>query len=344
MNMHQHPVALLYGAVADSAPADEQDTLVQVEAVAHTLKTMGYRIKHLPLTLDLESGRWQLRQTRPLLVFNLVESVAGKGRYIHLAPALLEESGLPYTGASLAATFLTSNKLIAKQLLASAALPTPPWHCPGTRDQNIETNGPWIVKSVWEHASIGLDDASLVATPQQLTQTIAKQQMRFGGDWFGERYIDGREFNLTLLASPTGFEVLPPAEIEFPDYPPDKPRIVGYAAKWNTTSFEYQHTPRRFAFPASDQPLLATLKSLALRCAALFQLRGYARIDFRIDRMGQPWILEVNTNPCLNPDAGFIAAAAQAGLDLQAVIARIVADALNRKPTEQAFRSPDWAA
>jgi D-alanine-D-alanine ligase len=119
-------------------------------------------------------------------------------------------------------------------------------------------------------------------------------------------------------------QVLPPAEIDFSAFPPDKPRIVGYRAKWQADSFEYQNTPRRFDFPSADGPLLEQLRSLSLRCWALFGLRGYTRVDFRVDRDGRPWILEINTNPCLSPDAGFAAALQQAGIPFETAIQRIL--------------------
>ena len=120
--------------------------------------------------------------------------------------------------------------------------------------------------------------------------------------------------------------MLPPAEIVFDGYPPGKPRIVGYRAKWDAESFEYRHTVRSFEFERRDAPLVDSLRSLALRCWELFGLRGYARVDFRVDAAGRPWILEVNANPCLSPDAGFAAAAARAGLSFERVVERIVGD------------------
>ncbi|MCX5821807.1 MAG: D-alanine--D-alanine ligase, partial [Deltaproteobacteria bacterium] len=75
---------------------------------------------------------------------------------------------------------------------------------------------------------------------------------------------------------------------------------------------------------AQDASLLALLKDMALRCWKLFDLRGYARVDFRVDREGRPWILEVNANPCLSPDAGFSAAALRAGLTFPDVLGRII--------------------
>ncbi len=109
--------------------------------------------------------------------------------------------------------------------------------------------------------------------------------------------------------------------------PEDKPRIVGRRAKWDEGSFEYQQTPRRFEFPASDRLLLETLTDLSKACWELFELRGFARVDFRVDGLGQPWILEVNVNPCLSPDAGFAAALHQAGLPFPEAVRIILAEA-----------------
>ncbi|MBU0743281.1 D-alanine--D-alanine ligase, partial [bacterium] len=145
--------------------------------------------------------------------------------------------------------------------------------------------------------------------------------------WFAEAYVEGREFNLSLLDGPDGPRVLPPAELHFVDYPPGKPRIVGYTAKWDETSFEYGHTVRSFDLADGDGPLATRLADLALACWRLFDLRGWARVDFRVDADGAPWILEANANPCLSPDAGFQAAVTRAGLDFDAAVARILAAA-----------------
>jgi len=145
-----------------------------------------------------------------------------------------------------------------------------------------------------------------------------------GGACLAEAYIAGRELNLSLLDGADGPELLPPAEIRFDAYPPGKVRVVGYRSKWEEGTFEFANTPRTFEFPAQDAPLLAHLKELALQCWKLFGLRGYARVDFRVDGEGRPWILEVNANPCLSPDAGFYAATLQAGLTFPDVLCRIL--------------------
>jgi D-alanine-D-alanine ligase len=72
------------------------------------------------------------------------------------------------------------------------------------------------------------------------------------------------------------------------------------------------------------------LEKLAKRCWQVFGLAGYVRVDFRIDLTGRPWILEINSNPCLSPDAGFAAALKQSGLNFTEAISRIVTAALKR--------------
>ncbi|NPU95912.1 MAG: D-alanine--D-alanine ligase [Candidatus Omnitrophica bacterium] len=323
-------VAVLHNDVSGDSTLDEQDNLIQTQAVSHALRDLGHDTVSLPFTSHLKQNLTRLRQIHPDVVFNLVESLEGQGRFIHLAPAMLEALGLPYTGASATAMYGTSNKLVAKMILRDHGIPTPPWLdrkawlAPG-----LVPEGPYIIKSVWEHASLGLDEDSVVhpATAEDLRGALARRLPRLGGTGFAEKFIEGREFNLSVLASDNGGEVLPPAEISFDAYPEDKIRVVGYRAKWQADTFEFHHTPRRFEFPPDDQPLLRRLTELALQCWDLFRLRGYARVDFRVDRAGRPWVLEINANPCLSPDAGFVAACRQAGLDYNQVVDRILRDA-----------------
>lgn len=318
-------VAVLHGAVPPDAPADEQDVLVQVEAVSAALRRLGHQPTALPLDLDLAAAQAQLADLRPDLVLNLVESIAGSGRLAPLAPALLEALRLPYTGSRLSAFFNSSDKLTSKSLLAAAGLPVPAAWRPG---DPAPTVGRWILKSVWEHASVGLDDASVTAEPATLPALAAERAEHLGGECFAERYISGRELNLALLADSGGtLTPLPPAEIEFRDFPANKPHIVGYRAKWDVDSFEYHNTVRRFDFGLADGRLLAELERLAIAACSVFKASGYARVDFRVDAQGQPWILELNANPCLSPDAGFAAAAAHAGLSYDETIDRILSAA-----------------
>jgi D-alanine-D-alanine ligase len=227
-------VAVLHGQVPADASRDEQDVMVQVEVVSQALSQLGYTPVAVPLSLELETAVLYLRRLRPLFVFNLVETVQGRGHYIHLGPALLDDLQVPYTGAQTAAMVATSNKLLTKKILASADLPTPPWQSmEGVLREEVAFAGPYIIKSVWEYGSIGLDDAAVVADRALLKPTLERRSHEPAAPWFVERYIPGREFNLSLLAGRGGPELLPPAEIVFTEYPAEKIRLVGYRAKWD---------------------------------------------------------------------------------------------------------------
>lgn len=325
-------VALLHDQVPDGASPDQADSMVQAREVGVCLAELGHQVVFVPLGTRTEETESELKLIQPEIVFNLVEAPFGQGRLIHLAPLLLERMGLAFSGAGTRAMLVSSNKLMAKRLMHDHGLPTPAWLTQTGAGEFSGKAGRWIIKSVWEHASIGLDEDSVVEglTIEGLQMMMQERRSELGGESFAERFIDGREFNLALLASENGVQVLPPAEIIFQGYAIDKPKVVGYRAKWDPDSYEYHHTPRKYDFTTRDRLLLQELTALSLRAWRLFGLRGWARVDFRVDRHGGPWILEVNANPCLTSDAGFMAAARRASLEPSQVVQRILSDGVRR--------------
>jgi D-alanine-D-alanine ligase len=367
-------VVVLHNAVSQQDAIEDRDVLVQVNVVLEALKCLGHDRFVVACTLDLDSMKNKLSQLRPDVIFNLVETLLGDDSLIHLPPAVLDSLGLPYAGSRAEALLLTTHKLLAKERLTHAGLPTPAWivqnvinkensepdsadcrtgDCPdfhlGGRTflsavcENgtvpSAAHGPlpsakpkaeadcarWIIKGVWEQGSRDMyDDAVFTGDISEVRQRLRQRVLHTGRSAFAEQFVEGREFNLAMLTGPDGVEILPPAEIDFSAFPSEKPRIVGYSAKWKEDSFEYHNTPQRFDFTDADRPLLNNLRDLARQCWTLFNLRGWARVDFRVDQIGRPWILEVNANPCLSPDAGFVAALQQAGITFDEAIRRIL--------------------
>jgi len=325
------PVVIVHGRVEDSASPDEQDVLVEVEVVRRALASLGHQTLILPVSLDLEEAAAALKAASPAFAFNLAESIDGRGSYIHFVPTLLDSLGIPYTGASWEAMLLTSHKLLGKRVLQEAGIDTPAWLPAAAALSGAPGFAPpWIVKSVWEHASVGLEDSSVTRTAEELATEIRRRTHHERVEHlFVEAFVEGREFNLALLGGAADGQPqnLPPAEIQFLGYPEGKPRMVGYKAKWAAGSYEFDHTPPSYDLPEEDCALADRLVRISRACWKAFDLRGYARVDFRVDAAGRPYVLEVNANPCLSPDAGFVAAAARAGLSIEDVIQRIVADA-----------------
>jgi len=329
---------ILHG-VSNAAPLpDDADTLVQAQAIGDVLRADGYSVRELAVDLDLRAVS-QLKEQRRAVVFNLVESLAGQGALAHLPAALLETLGMPFTGSSARTLALTTDKPLSKRLLRSAGLPTPDWweHTVPPADRLV------IVKPSHEDGSVGITAASVMRG----SEFSADLDARHATPTFAEAYIDGREFNVALLAtnSPDGadVEVLPVAEIRFVDFPPNRPRILDYEAKWAPDSAAYRGTVRHTLGADEETGLTAQLTAISRQVWTLFEMCGYARVDFRVDSSGQPWIVDINANPCLAPDAGFAAAAAAAGMSLADVVRRIVAAAI-APPRPAARKAPQTAA
>lgn len=324
-------ITIVHPDVSEKSGKDDQDVLVQAEAISLSLLELGHQVSRLPVTLDLTKFERDLDGGKPDIVFNLVETLDGTGRLLHFVPALLERRNVPFTGSGSEGLYITTGKVLAKERLRYAGIPTPGWgtwdgSCVVAPDEGFVP--PYIVKPVWEDASVGLDDASIVQSRDDLNRLLREKTGRYGS-CFAESFVEGREFNISMLADGTGeVEVLPVAEILFEKYPEGKPRIVGYDAKWEPGSFEYRNTPRTFDFTGGDEALIEKLRLLSRRCWGAFSLRGYARVDFRVDHDSNPWVIEINANPCISPDAGFTAAAARAGIGYAGMIERIVESAL----------------
>ena len=316
-------VAILHGRLIPDAGPDDRDILVEAQSIGSALAGLGYEPVILEVGPDTSKTEATLENLKPLLAFNLVDAIDGREEYVTVAPEMLEKIGLPYTGTSASSMRLASNKLTAKKILGEAGIPTPAaaqW-----KNLTLETPAGYIIKPVSGSASDGIDDDSVIRDGHDMDRiTRARLNELEKGNLFVERFIEGREFAVSLLEGPNGPEVLPPMEIVFRDFPTLKPKIVSYAAKWISDSFEYRNTTRRFRFPAKDAPVIARLGDLAVGCWNAFGLGGYARIDFRIDKNGSPWVVDINPNPCLSPDAGFMAAAAQSNLTDTDVVERIV--------------------
>lgn len=321
-------VLVLHESLGQQSRPDELDALVQLDEVSAALRRLRCTVTAQPVSLDLQTGLEALSRAAPDCVFNLVEGLGGHGALIGLVPALLESASMAFTGSGSAAINLSSNKLLAKQWMRLHDIATPHWNDCQQHERNLPSlnRDPWIVKSLWEHASLGLDDGSVVSGQKAAEDRIALCARTYGGGWFAERYIEGREFNVSLLEQDGQPQVLPIAEMTFVDYPPGKPRIVGYAAKWDPEAPEFAATERCFhTLPVDEQK---ALEVIAKRCWEIFDLRGYARVDLRVDSAGVAWVLEINANPCLARDAGFVAAVEEQGIPFEQLIHRVLQAAL----------------
>lgn len=304
-------VALLYNPPLDQNATDQTDTIIQLEEIGQLLKTAGYNAVPVSFGERMQDAETQLRKLKPDMVFNLVESARGEDRLLYTAAALLEFMGLPYTGCSAAALAVLASKIRQKELLKRFGLPTAPFI---TLDKpSSDHDGKWIVKSDDRHASFGMDGSNITTDRNKTLELIRAKENKFGGLWFAEAFIVGREFNVSIIQKDGQACVLPVAEMTY-NHTPISDRIIDYAAKWDEESFEYDAYQRCFEFEKQDHFIVEKLRTLTLECWHAFGLSGAARVDFRVDNKGNIFILEVNANPCLSADAGLSAAALRAGI------------------------------
>jgi len=321
-------VLVLHSDVAPDAPPDELDTLDSAAAVSAALESLGHSAPQARFKPDITFLRGLLDSHKPDVVFNVVESVFGAGIYSSLAPAMLDRLGVPYTGATAAHFAATTDKPFAKNVLRVGRVVTPDWAV-GPDWTGLDPDGMYIVKAADEDSSVGIDDASVVKG-RDVRARAEESKRKFSGRWFAEQYVDGREFNIAVMAGPDGPSVFPLAEMRFNDEWPDgKPKLVSFAAKWEEDTFDYNGSQRRFGCEDEEPELGRALIETTKKVWHLFSLRGYARVDFRVDRSGKPWVLEINPNCCISTDAGFAAAAEQAGISYAELIGRVAQAALH---------------
>lgn len=323
-------IVLIYDAGALAGDEASRDVIDQMDAIEAALESLGMSTRRIGVDLDLGGFKKRLFGEGPDVVFNLVESLDGSDRLQTVVTMCLEDWGIRFTGCGSGAMMVSNHKIESKRRMVAAGLPTAEcvWVDGAGRVCGLGGEGgrgDWIVKAVESHASVYMDDASVLrgVGVGEVVRRLREEGRRRGEGFFAERYIEGREFNLSVLGGAGGERVvLPSAEIYFEGLGVGRPRIVGYAAKWEEESEEYGGTRRRFGVEGEE--VVVELRELAGRVWEEFGFAGYGRVDFRVDEVGRPFILEANANPCLAPDAGFAAAAREAGMDFTTLIARIV--------------------
>ncbi|MBU1340647.1 MAG: ATP-grasp domain-containing protein [Proteobacteria bacterium] len=315
-------VVILHNQLLHHTP-DEVDVIRQRDLVKEACEALNCRVACHTVGNDLFNDMVRVKHEQPDIVFNLVEATWGKGELIYFAPAILNSLKIAYTGVPLDALFVTTNKVLAKKIMRFNHLPTADFFNINELDK-LDARKTYIAKPIWEEASVGIS-ADFIFKPCEKNKIENIKQLP-GSHYFVEEFIDGREFNVSLLANEKDVEVLPPAEIIFTGYFDDKPKIVGYNAKWEVNSDEYQQTNRSFGTLKTHPKLKETLVTICRQSWKAFNLKGYARIDFRVDADDRPYVLEINGNPCIAPDSGFVAAIGYAGYDNEMMIKRILKD------------------
>jgi D-alanine-D-alanine ligase len=302
---------------------DELDVLDQRDLVKVACQKLGHEVISMTVGDDIQEDIKKVQAQNHDIVFNLVESNFGKGELLYFVPAILNSLKIPYTGVPLDALFVSTNKVMAKKLMRLYNLPTADFFAIDKIDQ-LDAAKTYIFKPIWEEASVGIDTNSVFKLDE--TEKLKRISQLSSSHYFIEEYIDGREFNVSILANKNGLEVLPPAEMIFSSFFDNTPKVVGYKAKWDEDSEEFKQTNRSFGTLKNNISLSDRILEVCSESWKAFNLHGYARVDLRVDKNDNVYILEINGNPCIAPDSGFVAAINYAGYDNEIMVKRILED------------------
>jgi len=315
-------VGILYNDDQTLVAGEERDRLAVegVDTVAATVakavRAAGWSEWRLAVGRDLQPVLDRLSERRPDVVFNLVESVAGQPRMEAAMAWILEWLELPYTGSPPEAMSAGLDKVHAKALLHAAGVPVPGAAFPA------------IVKPRCQDASHGISPESVVADAEAAAVRVAYVRSRYLQEALIEEFIEGREFNLSLIGPTESPTLLAPSEIDFSEFTPGRPRVVGFEAKWSEGSADFRGTTP--FFPDLAPHLLDELRRVATAAYAAIGLRDYGRVDVRLHAERGPFVVDVNPNPDLRTDARLARAAARAGHPYAELVQMIVRMALAR--------------
>jgi len=308
---------------------------VEVGAVEAACRARGWRTARIAASSDPRRTRAALERYKPDVVFHLAESVGGDARVESLLAGLLDGLGLPYTGSGPKALWAGLHKPIAREKLAAAGVLVPEGFVlenaksPLPRAFRRKLKARWIVKPSREDASHGISIESVVTGERAVRERAAFVVRTYAQPALVEEFVEGREFNVSILEEASGPRVLPLSEIDFGLFPKGAPRLVTFASKWMESTAEYRGTPS-IAARRTAPGLARAIRDSAKAAWKAIGLRGYGRVDLRIAEDGAPRVLDVNPNPDVSPGAGLAKAAERDGLSHADLIARIVETALRR--------------
>jgi D-alanine-D-alanine ligase len=302
-----------------------------VAAVHQALDELGYEVAEVPLLPPVERARDALKAIDTDLVFNLFEGFGGRPKTEATVAKALSEMGFTHTGCTSNALALALDKAKAKGLMQSHGISTPKYQLLTMETvSQFQMGYPCIVKPCGEDASHGVSADSVVHDQEALERQVAKVCRDFGGKALVEEFVEGREFNATVMGNDE-VTVLPVSEIVF-SLPPGMPRILTYAAKWEEGTVYFDGTKVICPAEIGDEER-AQLVQTATAVFRLLVQRGYARVDMRRDRDGNLQVLEANPNPDITPGSGAARQSTAASITYAQFIEKIVSLALHRKTT-----------
>jgi len=313
-----------YFEVENKTPMEEY------ELFAKRIESLGYQCYTLNVKDDFQLLITNLTKRRPDVIYNFVELFYNNPKLEMNVTGLFELLEIPFTGAPPLALANCQSKVFTKRLLSSYGITTPNFQLIKSFSERYKhaLTFPIIVKPAFEDASVGIDYNAVVYNNSELNAKINYIFSEFKQAALIEEYIDGRELNVAVMGDETPI-VLPISEIDFSSMPEHFPNIVSYQAKWDPLHEAY-HKTIPICPAILPKRVQAKAEKIALTAFKAMGVRDYARVDMRLSKDNELFVLEVNPNPDLTEGTGFMRSAAAAGMEYNDAVDKIIKFALAR--------------
>jgi D-alanine-D-alanine ligase len=293
--------------------------------VISTLKALGHDVRTLGVLDSLTELRSAITEWKPDVAFNLLEEFDGIVTYDQHVIAYLELMRQPYTGCNPRGLLLSRDKALCKQVFAFHRIPTPQFAV-FRRGQKVRVpkklRFPLFVKSSTDDASLGISQASVVTSLQQLKERIEFVFEQNKADVLVEEYIEGREFYVGVIGNDR-LTRYPVWEMHFGTMGDNQSTIATRKVKWDR-KYQQKYGISTAAAQELSPALEAQLDRLSRRIYRALRLSGYARMDFRVRPDGAVFALEANANPNISREEDFAQSARAAGCDYEELLNRIL--------------------
>jgi len=292
-----------------------------IDVIANAIKSQGVKVKKIGNAANLLE---QINSLDVAIVFNISEGISGRNRESQV-PILLEMAGIPFVGADALTLSLTLDKIMAKKIFIAENIPTPKFLEIKSTDSLSDMDHlkfPLIVKPRFEGSSKGLSENSRVENAEDLKKQAEYIINAYKQPALIEEFISGQEFTVAVVGNDQP-EVLPVVQIK-----------IDGKFKLNDKFYTFARiTSNRLEYscPAHiDAGLNKKICELALKTYNAVECRDFGRVDFRVDKDGNPYVLEINPLPSLSTEDVFPLVAKQVGLTYEQIIGKILNSALKR--------------
>ncbi|MDP2812325.1 MAG: ATP-grasp domain-containing protein [bacterium] len=310
----------------------EQELMSVGRNIETALKERGYRVTFFNFN-KIEEAFSNLKNSDVDLVFNVCERINNSSLLEPHAAALLDILGVPYTGSNPLTLSLCIDKIRVKKLLAHHNIPTPHWDYAYTLDDDIDESlkYPLIIKPANTDNSIGIGNDSVVTNREKLNQQLKKIITEMGSPALIEEYIEGDEYDVSILGSEDDdLRALPLSRSIFKDMKDGDWHIYTHEMKFgkntlDTYGISVQRPPKNIS-----KKLEALITEIALDTYNILDCHDYGRVEIRVDKDDNPYVLELNPNPSINIKDCVSSVAGLTGMDYGDFLEDIIAMAIKR--------------